>query len=182
MYIMGCPDLLIAVDHKPLLGVFNNRDLQSIKNPRLRSLREDTLACRFTVTHCPGKWTCAPDALSRQKIAPFLVAIREGQSEFSHCESADNACRVASVQVINTLKSVTLDDVHTAARLDSQYQDLLKIINTGFPAKRNLTEPAHLREFWGQSQGSQGSIVRIGWDCIHGPKNSNSMLATKDGD
>ena len=150
MYTLGCPNLLVAVDHKPLLGVFNNRDLQSIKNPRLRSLKEDTLAWRFSITHCPGKWTRAPDALSRQKIASSLILIREDAPDhISHrSESANNACRVSSIQTVNKLKSVTLDDIRKAAGSDKQYQDLINIINSGFPAKRNLTNPPHLREFW----------------------------------
>ena len=147
MYTMGCPDLLIATDHKPLLGVLNNRDLQSIKNPRLRSLKENTLAWRFSIMHCPGKWARAPDALSRQRIAPSLKAIREDSND-NHCEAADTACRVASIQTTNNLKSVTLDDIRAAARLDEQYRDLVKIVKTGFPMKRNLTEPSHLRQFW----------------------------------
>ena len=151
MYTLGCPNLLVAVDHKPLLGVFNDRDLQSIKNPRLRSFKEDTLAWRFSIIHCPGKSTCGPDALSRQKIASSLVAIRDvapDQVLDRHSESADRACQVSSIQTISKLRSVTLDEVRNASRLDEQYQDLIKIINSGFPAKRNLTNPSHLREYW----------------------------------
>ena len=151
MFTMGCPDLLVAVDHKPLLGVFNSRDLQSIKNPRLRNFKENTLAWRFSITHVAGKWTRAADALSRQKqnMSPLLAHIREQTpSPHGHWESADTACRVASIQTVNNLKSVTLDDIRTASLLDQQYQDLIKIVKQGFPDKRNKTEPAHLREFW----------------------------------
>ena len=42
---------------------------------------------------------------------------------------------------------VTIDHINTAANSDPHYQDLLKIIKSGFPTKRNQTEASHLREF-----------------------------------
>ena len=82
-------------------------------------------------------------------MSPLLAYIREQTpSPQGHWESADTACRVASIQTVNNLKSVTLDDIRTASLLDQQYQDLIKIVKQGFPDKRNKTEPAHLREFW----------------------------------
>jgi hypothetical protein len=41
-FVLGCPDLLIATDHKPLLGMFR-KPLADIQNPRLLSLAEKTL-------------------------------------------------------------------------------------------------------------------------------------------
>ena len=65
IFTLGCSNLLIAVDHKPLLGILNNRDIDTIANPRLQNLKESTLGWRFAITHCPGKWQRGPDALSR---------------------------------------------------------------------------------------------------------------------
>ena len=42
-FVLGCPNLIVAVDHKPLLKVFGNRSLEDINNPRLVSLKEKTL-------------------------------------------------------------------------------------------------------------------------------------------
>ena len=39
LFTPGCEDLLVAIDHKPLLGIFNNRDLGSIKNPRIQTIK-----------------------------------------------------------------------------------------------------------------------------------------------
>ena len=36
MYTLGCPKLILAVDHKPLTNILNNHHLDTIKNPRLR--------------------------------------------------------------------------------------------------------------------------------------------------
>ena len=41
---------------------------------------------------------------------------------------------------------VTIDHISTAAQSNPQYQDLLKIIKTGFPAKCIQTESGHLQE------------------------------------
>ena len=43
LYTLGCPKLLVVTDHRPLLGIFNDRDLGSIKNPRIRRIKEQTL-------------------------------------------------------------------------------------------------------------------------------------------
>ena len=39
-FVLGCNDLTIAVDHKPLLNVFNDRSLDKIPNSRLRNLKQ----------------------------------------------------------------------------------------------------------------------------------------------
>ena len=64
IFSLGCPNLFVATDHKPLLGIFNDRDLGSILNPRVQNLKEGTLPWHFSIIHCPGKWTQGPDALS----------------------------------------------------------------------------------------------------------------------
>ena len=73
MFTLGCNDLLVSVDHKPLLGIFNDRDLSTIKNPRIQSFKETTLAWRFDIAHNPGKWHKGADAVSRHP-APILAA------------------------------------------------------------------------------------------------------------
>ena len=34
MFTLGCTNLVVSVDHKPLLGILNDRDLGNINNPR----------------------------------------------------------------------------------------------------------------------------------------------------
>ncbi|GFN83679.1 transposon tf2-11 polyprotein [Plakobranchus ocellatus] len=46
-FTLGCADLIIAVDHKPLLKIFGDRCLYDIPNPRLRNLKEKSLRYRF---------------------------------------------------------------------------------------------------------------------------------------
>lgn len=46
-FVLGCKDLTIAVDHRPLLKIFGDRSLDNINNTRLRNLKEKTLRYRF---------------------------------------------------------------------------------------------------------------------------------------
>ena len=63
-FIIGCHQLILAVDHKPLLKIFSDRHLDNTPNPRLRNLKEKTLRYRFTATHVPVARHRASDALS----------------------------------------------------------------------------------------------------------------------
>ena len=65
MFTLGCTNLVVSVDHKPLLGIFNNRELDSIKNPRLQNFKESCVPWTFEITYNPGKWHQGPDVMSR---------------------------------------------------------------------------------------------------------------------
>ena len=89
MFTLGCPNLYVITDHKPLLGILNGRDLGSIKNARIRRLKEQTLDFDFKIKYCPGKMHIGADALSRYPVqhpesgteAEILSSISEGEVE-----------------------------------------------------------------------------------------------------
>ena len=87
MFTLGCNNLVISTDHQSLLGIFKDRDLSSIKNPRIQSFKEDTLAWCFTVTYNPGKWHKGPDAVSREPST--LLAVLLDVPEIQITETAD---------------------------------------------------------------------------------------------
>ena len=64
-FVMGCPNLIVAVDHKPLINILNNRALEKIENPRVLRLKEKTLMFDFKIVHVPGKLNCISDFISR---------------------------------------------------------------------------------------------------------------------
>ncbi|XP_048575650.1 uncharacterized protein LOC116619407 [Nematostella vectensis] len=64
-FVLGCSNLIVAVDHKPLLKVFGDRSLDEIPNSRLRNLKEKTLRYKFRMVHIPGARHKAADAISR---------------------------------------------------------------------------------------------------------------------
>ena len=57
MFTQGCKSLVVSVDHKPLLGIFNDRDLSSITNPQLQNLRE---IIRLGLQNHIQSWKMAP--------------------------------------------------------------------------------------------------------------------------
>ena len=64
-FVLGCANLIVAVDHKPLLKLFGDRSLEDIPNSRLRNLKEKTLRYRFSIVHVPGVKNKVADAASR---------------------------------------------------------------------------------------------------------------------
>ena len=123
MFTLGCEDLLVSVDHKPLLGIFNDRDLGSIKNPRIQNFKEATLAWKFNIAHNPGKWHKSADAVSRHP-APILAACIEQYEQTNSCASNATICesfdtaeeRIFSIGTTNlfsaTNQAVSLDEIH----------------------------------------------------------------------
>jgi len=63
MFVLGCPNLIVVSDHRPLLAILNDRSLEGIPNPRLFRLKERTLRYRFTIQHTAGKWHRGPDTI-----------------------------------------------------------------------------------------------------------------------
>ena len=83
-FVLGCEDLIVAVDHKPLLKIFGDRSLEDIPNPRLRNLKEKTLRYRFRVTHVPGMKNKAADAMSRRPTGhPVKTDLPDDHASFS---------------------------------------------------------------------------------------------------
>ena len=68
LFVLRCNNLIIATHHKILLGIFTDRELSTIQNPRLQSLKEKSLAYKFTIYHCPGKWYRDPGGVSRNPV------------------------------------------------------------------------------------------------------------------
>jgi len=64
-FTMGCNDLLVIVDHKPLTKIFGDRRLDEIENPRLFRLKRRTLMWRFDIEYQRGSRNPFADAMSR---------------------------------------------------------------------------------------------------------------------
>ena len=93
-FVLGCTDLYVAVDHKPLVKIFGNRALSDITNARLCNLKEKTLQYAFKMIYIPGVRNCTSDALSRYPTGthnpPRDVTARRGISpSTSHTHDTD---------------------------------------------------------------------------------------------
>ena len=143
-FVMGCPKLILAVDHKPLTRILNDRPLETIENPRLLRLKEKTLMFDFNIMHVEGKKNCAPDAASRYptKLAAVHDETDNTQEELTRC-----AVAFANSQSKSLPDSVTWSEVDDAASTDEECVTLKKIIEDGFPQIRKDL-PENMRSYW----------------------------------
>ena len=68
-FVLGLPNLLLAMDHNPLVTIFGSTHLDDIPNPRLFRLKQKSLRYRFTPCHVSGKKNIVPDTFSRRSDA-----------------------------------------------------------------------------------------------------------------
>ena len=74
-------NFFFATDHKPLVGIFGDKNLADIDNPRLAKIKEKLMWWKFKVIHVPGKRQDAADAISRMKPAQLLnICVIENQN------------------------------------------------------------------------------------------------------
>ena len=64
-FTMGCNNLIVIVDHKPLTKLFGDRRLDEIDNPRLFRLKRRTLMWKFEIEYQRGTTNPFADAMSR---------------------------------------------------------------------------------------------------------------------
>ena len=135
-FILGCHDLIVAVDHKPLVRLLVDRKLEDIANPRLRTLKEKTLPFKFKIIHIPGKLHKAPDAISRHPTVS-----RHPQKLFL----PDDIYTVAASS-LNAFHSVTWNHVREETTSDPIMRLLQETIEAGFPDHKDNV-PQQIREY-----------------------------------
>ena len=150
-FVLGCPDLIVATDHKPLVGLFNDRNLADIQNPRLLSITEKTRWFRFTVIHVPGRRHCGPDYMSRQggsmeqstkeaRVSCILGIATSSRStpstNFTHLNKALVMSVAAALSHHEGLKAVTFERVKLATEKDQEMLCLRDAIANTDPASK----------------------------------------------
>ena len=111
-FLLGCENLAVAVDFKPLLGLFTNRFLDDIPNNRLRNLKERTLRYKFTMYHVPGLKNCAPDTFSRYPTGT-------GETSLNQLILPDDIASIASTtNALQSMRSITWDRVRLSTTSD----------------------------------------------------------------
>ena len=175
-FVLGCNDLIIAVDHKPLLKLFGDRSLENIPNARLRNLKEKTLRYRFTMTHIPGARHRAADAVSRHPVGkpdtmvlvddlayispedwtPATVTLLHGRDEVP-CrttsnqhdepdESTEAVLYSSALSSITSLQCITWDKIRTETTSDETMFQLAQLIESGIPENRSEM-PSPVKEY-----------------------------------
>ena len=153
-FVLGCSDLVIVVDHKPLLKLFGDRCLEDIPNPRLRNLKERTLRYRFRMTYIPGVHNQTSDALSRHPsgsesptrlhlqddvILPSLSCSTNTPQEEDDLPEAE--CSAISVIPINW------EGLQISTTEDPNMQDLMQVIEEGPPSTKDML-PLGIQPYW----------------------------------
>ena len=163
MFTMGCPNILVSTDHLPLLGIFNDKPLENIKNHRLVRLKEQTMRFDFHTQYNKGKWHRAPDALSRNPspLANPVSFVHCMEIFSSYSSSADHifdtastaAPEIAAAQLNSLVQSspdisvISTNDLRKATSKDQTLQELIATITSGFPSTHHLTPPS-IRQFF----------------------------------
>ena len=162
-FVIGFPDLLVATDHKPLLGLFK-KQFSEIKNPRLLSLVEKTLWFRFDIIHVQGRINCGPDYMSRsgkmqkdlqtddryEHTDPQIASVTSYIGNEDGIEDQDIDVSIAmmvvgALQNDDNLKVITLDAVRDATRRDDRLNKLKNILLE--PANAEILLPHDLADY-----------------------------------
>ena len=165
-FVLGCSDLVIAVDHKPLLKLFGDRSLEDIPNTRLRNLKEKTLRYRFRMVHIPGARNKTSDALSRHpsgipsparmnlpddNTAPDLACPNHSPripttllAGISIAHPTEDPAAGLATALCAAITGIPLDweTLQVATAADDSLQELSLLIEHGPPEKRHLMPPS----------------------------------------
>lgn len=136
-FTLGCDDLLVVTDHKPLTKVLGDRMLDEITNTRLFRLKQRTLPWYFVIAHMPGRFNGASDATSRHP-SPSNTSDFLEESDF--IESA----LMASIQQSTSHLSLSWDQLARATQLDMC--SLLQYVRSGFPA--DCASDPSIKPYW----------------------------------
>ena len=98
-FTMGCNDLVVVVDHKPLTKLFGDRRLDEIENPRLFRLKRRTLMWRFEIEYQCGSSNPFADAMSRNpsgyvELASLSMMSDMDKKEASYVAGVASECKL----------------------------------------------------------------------------------------
>ncbi|XP_063889336.1 uncharacterized protein LOC135116054 [Scylla paramamosain] len=144
-FLLGCPNLIIVTDHRPLMKLLGDRELKDIGNPRLFALKEKTLQYRFQIKYLPWKRNSAADFLSR------YPALREPPDAEDEEQASDVELVVvaATVAVLENDENIIMDSMTMvkAATEDPDYQLLITKVTEGDWHPHRAQELTCLRQF-----------------------------------
>ena len=120
-FTLGCTDLVLAVDHMPLLGILGNKNLDEVENPRLQRLKEKTLRFNFKIIHVPGVKNKAADATSRHPTGKGEhMEIACHTITQSSTEPSPSPERLSKVFLQNLRRPVTEDELDESLMVEQE--------------------------------------------------------------
>jgi len=150
-FTLGCPDLLVITDHRPLIKILGDRTLDEITNTRLFRIKQRTLPWSFRIIHRPGKTNSAADATSRhpcnQDVDETLLSSGD-ILEIRHLESITS-------DLTSTL-SISWDEIVKATDQDPELSVLREHLQNGRPCP---SESIKYSSVWEQMFISEGALI-----------------------
>lgn len=152
-FTLGCRNLTVATDHKPLVKILGDQALGLVTNPRLFRIKQRTLMWHYKIVHVPGKSTPAADTASRYPAGnddqpdnecDLLAAIRTLQEASDDMELKVIASAKASM---SNMGAVTWKRVKEATSMDETLQDLRDMVENGFPTSRDRVDKC-IQPYW----------------------------------
>ena len=155
-FTLGCRDLHVQTDHRALVKLLGDKNLEDIDNRRLVNLKEKTMPWNFTISWVPGTAIPAPDATSRRPqdttsagddFPVALAALRMVE------ETADDLAGDTEFAAVGTLKAgeiaaVTWERVQEETWLDASMRNLVSAIKQGFNEAILERLPEGLADYW----------------------------------
>ena len=159
-FTLGCSNLHIQTDHRPLVKLLGDKTLDEIDNRRLINLKEKTMAWNFEIHHVPGRLIPAPDATSRSPHDRSSDEFMIDESDYISASTALAAIRVvhevddmemcviaAARSSLPNMQSVTWERVRDETSRDIYMLQLIDMAEHGFPTTTDLMSP-QLIPYW----------------------------------
>ena len=123
IFVMGSPNLVLAVDYEPLTKIFDDRPLETIPNPRVLQLKEKTLMYRYDICYMPGnlKTMKIPDINSQNPI-------QSDNPDSDHSSICEVATVAYAIHRVGDITTITWETVNKEAATNQECIDLVNRI------------------------------------------------------
>ena len=146
-FTLGCDNLVVVTDHKPLVKLLGDRTLDEITNTRLFRLKQRTLPWQFNITHLPGKSNLAADATSRYPVSSEPLS---PDTQIVHEVNDSESAIMSSIsEEVNDVFTMTWPQIAQETSADTFLRNLIKLIREGFTLQDKdsvTTQIWHIRD------------------------------------
>ena len=130
-FTLGCKNLLVVTDHKPLVKIFGDRTLDESQNTKIFRIKQRTLPWYFQIMYMPGSTNQAADAASRNPSSECSQISCDAEDEEGvivasiHKEIENTMTITWEHLVSSTLKDKALSKLLHAIENDLEFTDPL---------------------------------------------------------